>query len=96
MGASSYVVTTYRSCRQGQHRLLIGAASHLVFGENAVRGDPVARRRERLAGVRLEHDALTRSPSPGVHQIAEARRKFLAVIVRIELRPQVDVALRQP
>jgi hypothetical protein len=69
--------------------------AHLVGREDGVPGDPFARLSESLARVRLEDDALARPPASGVDLIAKARRKLLLVIMRVALRPEIDIALRQ-
>ena len=64
------------------------------FGEDLVPGDPVDRLVEDLARVGLEDDALARPPAPRVHHGVEALGELVLVVVRVELGPQIDVALR--
>src|ERR1044071_9056314 len=90
---SSPRLRAVRSGGEGEDRLFVAAGTPLAWGKDAVRRDPFARLRKCLASIGLEHDALARPPAPGIHHIAEARREFLAVIMRVALRPQVDVAL---
>jgi hypothetical protein len=51
---------------------------------------------ERLPSVRFEHDALAWPPAPRIHLVAKPGRKLLLVIIRVTLRPEIDVALRAP
>ena len=51
---------------------------------------------ERLPSVRFEHDALAWPPAPRIHLVAKPGRKLLLVIIRVTLRPEIDVALREP
>ena len=83
-----------RSARQRDDGLVVAAGAHLAVFEDAVLGDPALRVVEGFARVGLEHDALARAPAARVHLLEEARREFVAVVVRVALGPQVDVALR--
>ena len=65
-----------------------------AFGEDAVLGDPVDRLVVGFLGVGLEHEAFARTPAPRVHQRVVAHREFVLVVVRVAVRPQIDVALR--
>src|SRR5262249_27783850 len=82
------------SPRLSKDRGLIFAAAHFAARENAVMLEATKRLLERILRVRLEHQPLPRAPTPGIHLIAEAPWKFLLVVVRMELGPQIDVALR--
>ena len=46
-----------------------------------------------VLGVGLENQPLAGAPAPRVHLGVEAVGEFLLVIMRVELRPQVDIAL---
>src|SRR6185437_14494928 len=73
---------------------LVLARADIAVREDAVRGDPVARLLVDFRRVGLEYHSLARTPAPRIHLGVEALREFLLVVVRVELRPQVDVALR--
>src|SRR4051812_45116022 len=75
-------------------RVFVLAGAHGALLENIALGDPVERGLEHLARIRLEYDALARAPAARIHLVEEACRELLPVVVRVELRPQVDVALR--
>src|SRR6476646_8398723 len=75
-------------------RLLVAPGAQIAVREDAVRGDPVARLLVDVGGVGLEHQPLARAPAPRVHLGVEALGKLVLVIMRVLLRPQVDVALR--
>src|SRR5258706_11815051 len=80
---------------QRQARILVAARAHGAGLEQLALADPLEGILEHFPGVGLEHDALARAPAPRVHLAEEALREFIAVMVRVELRPQIDVALRQ-
>src|SRR6185312_6183962 len=79
---------------EGDGRFCVSAAAQIAIRENAVRGDPFARLGEDLFGVGLEHQPLARAPAPRIHLGVEALGELVLVIMRVLLRPQVDVALR--
>src|SRR5215831_9356325 len=81
------------SPRLSKDRGLVFAAAHFAAREDAVLLDPGKRLLERRFRVRLEHQPLAGTPAPGIHLIVEAQRKFFLVVVRVELGPQIDVAL---
>ena len=56
-------------------------------------GDPVVGLVEDFLGIGLEHQPLARPPAARVHPAWIARRELVLVIVRVEFRPQIDVAL---
>src|SRR5207247_7664906 len=70
------------------------AGTHRRGLEDVVLADPPEGILEHLLGVGLEYDALTGTPSPNVDLLEEALREFPAVVARVALRAQVDVALR--
>src|SRR5262245_47791083 len=78
---------------QRHGRLLVTGAAHLSFWENAVGSNPLERFLIDFLGVGLENQAFAGPPAPGIHLGVEAVRKLLLVIMGVELRPQVDVAL---
>src|SRR3954471_13669658 len=80
--------------RQPYHRALVALRAQIVALENAALADPVARLLEDVLRIGLEHDALAGSPAARVHAGVIALGKLVPVEVRVELRPQVDVALR--
>src|SRR5262245_62747336 len=80
--------------RQRDHRLLVAAAAHPALREKVAGGDPVERFLEHLLGVGLEHEALARTPAARIHEVVEAGRHLLCVVMGVELGPQIDVALR--
>src|SRR3569623_445664 len=88
------LLRTAGGLRQRQGRLFVLAGAHGTFREHAVRGDPLEALLVDLLGVGLEHQALSGAPAPRVHLGVEAVRELVLVIVRVELRPQVEVALR--
>ena len=79
---------------EARDRLLVLARAHAALGEDAPLGDPLDRPVEDLLRVGLEHQALAGAPAPGVHEGMEADRELVAVVVRVEIGPDVDVALR--
>src|SRR5580704_8836000 len=83
------LLARYRYCG-----LFVVALAHAALGENGALGDPLEGFLEHVARVRLEDDAFARSPAAGVHLVVEPRGKLLLVIVRVELGPQIDIALR--
>jgi hypothetical protein len=56
--------------------------------------DPLEGLFEGFLGVGLEHNALTRSPSPNIHASVILLRKFVEIVAVVTIPPQVDVALR--
>src|SRR6266700_1904201 len=78
----------------GHNRLVVVAGAHASGLENPVLGDPVKRLREYFAAIGLEYDALTRAPATRIHRGMEAFGKLHFVVMRIQLRPQIDIALR--
>src|SRR5262249_26394289 len=82
-----------RRLTDGEDRVFLAAGAHLAFGEDAVRRDPREAFLVHLLRVGFENEAFARAPAPRVHHVAEARRKFLAVIMRVAVGPQIDVAL---
>ncbi len=80
--------------RQRHDRALVLPAAHAAIREYPVVGDPLARLLEHLARVGLEHQPLAGTPAARVHAIVEPLRKLVLVVVRVKLRPHVDVALR--
>ena len=73
--------------------MLVLAAAHLALREDPVGGNPLEGFLIDFFRVGLEHQAFTRTPTPRIHFGMEAVRKFLLVVVRIELRSQVNIAL---
>src|SRR6478672_6172915 len=69
-------------------RVLVDSGAHRAVGENPVRRDPGEGFLVHLLRVGLEDKPLARAPAPGVDLVAEAQRKFLAVIMGIEVGPQ--------
>src|SRR3954465_3068259 len=76
--------------------LFVLALAHVLSLEDAALADPLEGLFEHFLRVGLEHDALARPPAPRVHHRDEARRELLLVVMRIELRAQIDVALGFP
>src|SRR5437868_4793731 len=77
-----------------QDSVLVDAGAHLACWEGGGRRDPGEGFLVHLFGVGLEDEPLARAPAPRVDLVTEAGREFLAVIMGIEVRPQIDVALR--
>src|SRR6516162_3168456 len=78
----------------GQRRLFVIAAAHAAIGKHAMRGDPFERLLVDFLGVRLEDQPFAWSPAPRIHQGMEAIGELVLIIVSVELRTQIDVALR--
>src|ERR1700722_3179886 len=79
--------------RERHDRAFIPTGTHVGTGEDLVARDPLERLLEPLLCVGLEHEPLARAPAAGVHHGVPARRELLLVVVRVALRPQVDVTL---
>src|SRR3954462_13129135 len=73
--------------------IVVASRSHVLPLEDSALTDPLEGAVEGLLRVRLEQDALARSPPPRVGLREEALGKLVAVVLRVQLRPQVDVAL---
>src|ERR1051325_9765413 len=93
-GSSAALMRSLPSTLHLKDRVLVDAGAHLAVGENPVRRDPGEGFVVHLFCVGLEDEPLARTPAARVDLVAEARRKFLAVIMGIEVGPQIDVALR--
>src|SRR5438132_11789502 len=85
------VPLTRRQCDDG---VFVAPRAHLAVLEDLAFGDPGEGLLEHLLGVGLEDDALAGAPAPRVHAGMEALGELGLVVVRVELGPQVDVALR--
>src|SRR3954471_600968 len=81
--------------RQGNAGVLVLARPHGARFEDLALMDPAEGVLEDLLGVGLEHDPLAGPPPPGVHLRQKALGEFVAVMLGVELGPQVDVALRE-
>src|SRR5580658_654115 len=79
--------------RLAENRSFVPAAAHFARRKNPVLLDPGERLLEGLLRIRLEDQALARTPAPRIDLAVEALRKFLLVITGVQFRPQVDVAL---
>ena len=86
--------TGHKRLSQRNHRILVAAAAHLAFGEDAVAGDPVDGLGVGFFGVGLEDQALAGAPAAGVHLRVEALGEFVLVVMRVAVGAQVEVALR--
>src|SRR5262249_28560321 len=80
--------------RCGDDGILVGARAHAAVGEDAVVGDPFEGLLVDLLGVRLDHEALARTPAARVHHGVVTRGELVLVVVSVAIRAQVDVALR--
>src|SRR6185503_13608444 len=80
---------------KGNARLLVPALAHRAGLEDAALADPLEGVLEHFPAIGLEHDALARPRAAGVDLGEEALRELVAVVLRVELRAQVDVALRK-
>src|SRR6185295_14882066 len=80
---------------QGDASVFVASLTHRAWLEDPALADPLEGVLEHFPGVGLEHDALARSPAAGVDLGEEALRELVAVVLRVELRAQVDVALRK-
>src|SRR5262252_2994404 len=78
------------------HRILVPASAHPAFREDPALRDPLEGFLEHLLSVGLEDEALARSPAARVDLVEEAGRKFPTVVVGMQLRTQIDVALCPP
>ena len=48
-------------------------------------------------GLRRESaEGMSSPPAPRIHLAAEPRRKLFLVVMRVAVRPEIDVSLRQP
>src|SRR3984893_18176625 len=75
------------------HGVFISAGSHSAVGENTVLGNPPEGLLVNFLAIGLEHKTLARAPAPRIHLGMIALGKFLLVVVRIEIGPQIDIAL---
>src|SRR5919198_2683679 len=87
-------IARYELRRCGDHRILVTARAYDTVSEDAMVGDPLEHLLINLLCVGLEHEALARTPAARVHHGVVTRRKFLRVVVGVQIGPQIDVALR--
>ncbi len=91
---ASHINSSKPSPQHHRHRgVLVIARAHAAALEDLVLGNPVERLLEHVAAVGLEHDAFARPPAPRIHRRMEALGELHLVVVGVELRPQIDVAL---
>src|SRR5262245_22737879 len=85
-----------RLTAQAHRSLFIATRAHLAGLEQPVLGDPGERLLKDLLAVGLKHDALAGTPGARVHTRMKALGELGLIMVCIELRPHIDVALGAP